>query len=356
MNLRRLVLLLVLFVTTGMAYLIWTVQHKARAARVPDVDTSWLQQPENDDAPQRKQFHDELKGYIEKEDFKSLERIAADLTAHKARFSGGDWKLKRFYEAVSSPPSGYTTERVDWPVRIASIRKWTEQMPDSVYAVIALAEVQVGSAWNQRGTGYADSVTQEGRKGFNAGLDEAEKTLNKIADRRSACPAWFATMQRIGLGSKWDLQRMQSLLDEAVKVEPLYFDFYVEHAQYLMPRWYGTQGDWERFAEKSADSIGGNEGAILYSEICWQISRHYDYETYYTENHVSYPRIRAGFVERMKRYGPSYRYMNAFCIMAGAANDRITTRALMDRIGDHWEPDFWQDKKYFDDYKSWAAQ
>jgi hypothetical protein len=41
--------------------------------------------------------------------------------------------------------------------------------------------------------------------------------------------------------------------------------------------------------------------------------------------------------------------------MAGAAQDRITTKALLNRIGENWEPDFWIERKYFDGYKTWAG-
>ncbi len=77
---------------------------------------------------------------------------------------------------------------------------------------------------------------------------------------------------------------------------------------------------------------------------------------FYQQNHVVWKRIKAGFIQREKKYGVSKRYLNAFAFMAGSAPDRATTRVLMSKIGDQWDPIVWQEKHYFDGYKKWANQ
>jgi hypothetical protein len=55
-------------------------------------------------------------------------------------------------------------------------------------------------------------------------------------------------------------------------------------------------------------------------------------------------------------YGASPRNLNAFCLLAGSAGDRQTTRELFDRLGDDWDPVVWKERHYFDDYRKWAFE
>jgi hypothetical protein len=121
-----------------------------------------------------------------------------------------------------------------------------------------------------------------------------------------------------------------------------------------MPRWRGEEGDWERFADKSAARLGGQEGSIVYGHIAWQISKFYRGHDFFDQNAVSWPRVKQGFIDREAVYGTSVRNLNAFCLLAGAAADRETTRKLLMRIGDQWDPGVWQEWKYLEGYRKWA--
>jgi hypothetical protein len=153
---------------------------------------------------------------------------------------------------------------------------------------------------------------------------------------------------------------MKQLQESGAAVEPLYYEIYSSHAHYLLPRWHGSPGDWETFAADAATKLSKTEGLqeanILYSEICWRMSRYYSGSEFFQQNKVSWKGIKQGFMDRQQNYGSSIRYLNAFCQLAGSAGDKGTTRALMTRIGDRWEPDFWVEKKYFDGYKKWAFE
>jgi hypothetical protein len=303
----------------------------------------------------RNQFVAEIEQHLNKEEFDELEKIADKITKDKERFPGGDWKLDRFYEAIH-PPSDYKNIKVNWPERITKLEKWIDQKPKSIYAAIALGCAQIGKAWDTRGAGLANEVSKKQMSEFENQLKQAEATLTKVSDRRKECPHWYRDMQQIGLGLGYDLETMTKYLEEATTLEPLYWAAYEAHAVYLLPRWYGKPGDWERFAAEASNKVGGNEGDILYSEICWRMSRYYQADDFFKENNVNYKRIKKSLNLRGLKYGNSVRYMNAYCLLAGGIGDKTTTKALMNRIGDQWEPDFWEDKKYFDGYKKWASE
>lgn len=303
----------------------------------------------------RNQFISEIEQHLNKEEFDELEKIADELTKGKSRFPGGDWKIDRFYEAIQ-PSTGYKTVKVDWPERIAKLKKWTAQKPKSVYANIALGCAQIGNAWDIRGSGLVDTVSHKQMADFMEMLKQAETILNKISEKRKDCPHWYRDMQQVGLGLGYDLATMTKYFEEVTALEPLYWSAYEGHAVYLLPRWHGHPGDWEHFAEAASNKIGGAEGDILYSEIAWRISRYYDADQFFKENNVNYIRIKKSLNLRGLKYGTSVRYLNAYCLLAGGIGDKTTTKALMNRIGDQWEPDFWKEKKYFDGYKKWASE
>lgn len=55
------------------------------------------------DIEKRKSFFAEIRKNVINEKFDQLETTAAELQKSKARFPGGDWKARRFYEAVTIP-------------------------------------------------------------------------------------------------------------------------------------------------------------------------------------------------------------------------------------------------------------
>jgi hypothetical protein len=114
-----------------------------------------------------------------------------------------------------------------------------------------------------------------------------------------------------------------------------------------------SSGDWEDFADRNADRVGGREGSVVYSHIAWQISKLHRGHEFFDDNRVSWSRIKQGFIDREALYSASLRNLNAFCKLAA---DRPTARELLARIGDEWDPGVWRERKYFDDYRKWAAQ
>jgi len=316
---------------------------------LPHMDT-----PAQNDIEERQIFFAEIGNDLKNEKYDELESIESDITKTKARFPGGDWKLVRFLEALQEPEREKESTEVQWEYYLSKLRKWNTMNPRSCAAKVYLASGLISYAWKARGPDYASTVTKEGWSSFSKRLDEAEKILVETENDCKTSINWYTAMQSIALGKGWTRGQSDHLLQEAVQVEPKYWDFYVNHAYYLLPRWYGSPGEWEKFTEESASKFSADEGDVFYSVICWQISRFYESGTYFKETKVDWKRIKNGFVLRAKLYGPSYRYLNAFCFMAGDMLEISTAKTLFKLIGDNWEPDFWSDKKGFEDYRAWV--
>ncbi|HEX5732618.1 MAG TPA: hypothetical protein VF131_07265 [Blastocatellia bacterium] len=307
-----------------------------------------------DAAESVEELSNRLQQHLIKQDFAALEKIARQLRGTRARFPGGDWKLYRFYRALALPEGGSAAPEQTWKQRMEQLSKWIDMHPYSVTARTALGEALTGYAWKARGDGYADTVTKEGWRLFKARLIQAELVMYEAGKLAEKCPHSYCVRQDIALGQGWELTRYEQLFEEATELEPSYIHFYSNKGRYLMPRWFGEEGDWERFADETASRFGGKEGSMLYSHIAWQISKNYRGADFFNETKASWPRIRQGFIDREELYGASNRILNAFCKLAGYAGDRILARSLFVRIGDNCDQEIWKEKKYFDGHKAWA--
>ncbi len=74
-------------------------------------------------------------------------------------------------------------------------------------------------------------------------------------------------MQQLAIAQGWNRSQARQLLDQAVAFEPDYYHYYREHANYLLPKWYGEPGEAEAFAEEASNKVGGQEGKFVYFEI-----------------------------------------------------------------------------------------
>lgn len=299
-------------------------------------------------------FKADVRAMLDADQFDRLDALSDEVNRTKARFPGGDWKSSRFQQALEAPVGGADASDLEWNLLIARLKVWRDRRPDSMAAAIALTDAATGYGWKARGTGFNRSVTTEGRRLLGARLALADGVLADVARRASPTPEWYRAMIDSGRVRGWDRRQVTDLFERAEAVEPRYLPVYSAMAKYLMPRWFGKEGEWERFAESSAQRLGDREGAVVYSSIAWQLSTMYSGHVFFEENRVSWPLVKQGFVAREALYGASLRNLNAFCELAGSAGDRETTRQLLLRIGDQWDPETWKERKYFDGYWKWA--
>jgi hypothetical protein len=156
--------------------------------------------------------------------FEQLDCLADSTRSNKEVFPGGTWKLHTIYVGLEEPPLHATQK--DWKDHIGLLKKWVAARPQSITARVAFAEACVNYAWDARGRGYADSVSQNGWKLFEQRSAEGRKSLQQASFLRDKCPEWYVAMQDVALAQGWDPGAKQALLEQAVKFEPNYFYYY----------------------------------------------------------------------------------------------------------------------------------
>lgn len=136
---------------------------------------------------------------LKEEQFAALDCTADAFRASKARFSGGAWKLNAVYGGLEDPWVGHATEE-DWQDHIARVQRWVASNPTSITARIALSQSYSSYAWDARGKGTSDTVSQSGWKLFEQRLDKAKETLDEAASLDAKCPEWYVAMARVARG------------------------------------------------------------------------------------------------------------------------------------------------------------
>jgi hypothetical protein len=296
-------------------------------------------------------YRSTISGLLDSEDFKQLDCIADSVRSNKTRFAGGFWQLRSFYRGVSEV-QGHATEE-DWRTRIEHLQKWSTANPTSITARVALAEAYTSYAWHARGDGMGDTVTDNGWKLFGQRIDQARMTLEDASSLPSRCPEWYSAMLLVARAQGWDIDKVTELLKKAAAFAPDYYYNYRSLAVYMLPKWEGQDGDASRFAEDSANRVGGAQGDILYFQIATGIVCACDEPEFIR---MSWPRLQKGYEALEKQYGASVSMLNTFALMATKNGDSVAADAVFKRIGDNFDKEEWVTQDFFNQMKTWASQ
>jgi len=273
--------------------------------------------------------------------FQELDKLANDLRASKTQTADGTWHLKVLYEVLVGLPD--TASEAEWQARLEFCRQWTRAMPDSITARVAWGTVHKNYAWHARGYGFANTVDNAGWKLFSARLRDAREILMAARNLEAKCPVWWDTMQFVALGLQWDLKSYDSLFNEAVAFEPNYAFFYFDKCMYLLPRWYGKEGDWQRFAFEASDKLGGEAGDILYARMGWRIHFRAFYDGFLRDAGYSWDRMRRGLELTVKKYPNSISAVSELAYLAYQAENQLEARRAFESLGNRVDHSVWDD-------------
>jgi hypothetical protein len=122
-----------------------------------------------------------------------------------------------------------------------------------------------------------------------------------------------------------------------------------------LPGWHGTPGEWERFAAKTRDSIGGEEGLKMYYAIGSDISNYYRSTFFKANGPVSWADIRKGFQIWVRQYGANVYDMNEFGALAQTASDpQAACKTFSYLTSEDYEPIIWKNKEGFENRRKLA--
>lgn len=293
----------------------------------------------------------ETRRLVQAEDTAGLEALADELRRSRARLDGGTWMLSSFYKTACSLPSDpEQTGRV-----MDFFRRWARERPDSVTAQVCLAAALTNHAWQARGGGWADSVTDEGWRLFANRLDEALAVLERAATLEEKCPAWTEVAQRVALGQGWDRDRYLEMVNTAIRQEPTYGRYYTNTAYWMTPRWNGEPGDLEQWIAQTADLQPEADRDRHYAFLVWMADRMpVGGEIVFAPDRLDWDRTQRGLARWAEEEPENLMVSFQWLRLALLADDREAARRQFDRIGGKYFPDMWNDAEEFESARLFA--
>jgi len=279
------------------------------------------------------------------EKFEALDQIANEARSTRATFPGSFWKIHLIYAALKEPAGGMQASEADWTQQLGHLQHWKEQKPDSITARVALAWFYNSYGWKARGTGYADSVTQEGWGLLEERAHMARKILEEASTLPAKCPEWFLAMLAVARSEGWESAETNALFEKAAAFDSDYYYYHRTQADSLLPKWGGEEGDVAKFAWTIADRIGGKKGDLMYYQIGSFLNCACDNDRQL--NQLSWPRLKQGYAALVELYGTSIFHLNKMAYMASMAGDDDYAKGLFTQIGDNWDKDTWREHDYF---------
>lgn len=300
-----------------------------------------------------KGYYANVEALLQQENFKELDRLADEARSSKARFPGGGWLLYSFYGAATYRAGATDASEEEAQAVLQKLQRWTTARPQSITARVALAYAYVAWAWKARGDGAADTVKEDAWPIFEDRIRQAGTILTTAWELPEKCPQWFVVMQEVARAEGWDKEKVNDLFEKAIALEPDYYYNYESHARFLLPQWYGEEGEAAKFAGEAADRLGGKRGDILYFQIAAALDCKCAKDTYLSN--TDWPRIRRGYDALEELYGAFPLKLNQIAYMAVKARDPEYAERIFARIGDNWNQSVWKDLQYFQKSREWAA-
>lgn len=280
--------------------------------------------------------------------FDELEKMASALRSSKETFGNGSWKIAQFYQAFACREDEPESM---WTLHQQIHRDWITAKPASVTAQVAYADFLTDYAWRARGSGYVDSVTEEGWRLFRERMASARAALDEARKLKEKDPYLWLVGLEIARGQEWSKAEYDSWLTEAKSIEPKFWGYDTERAFSLLPRWYGKPGEWEAYAEEASARPDGL-GAETYARIVIHLRGYH--ENIFTESKASWPKVRDGLAEMRKKYPTSLEIVSHSALLATMGQDRALAKAMFDQLGDTYLPGVWRRPERFVHFRTWA--
>jgi hypothetical protein len=306
------------------------------------------------EAPEIEEYERLLRKHLEAGDFEWLDNEAATQRLKKERLPGGYLKLRRIYKIMATPAERNGKAEA-WETHLAKLELWSKQRPTSITPRVALAHAWIDFGWEARGTGSFNTVTQQGRSLFVSRLEKAETILSDAAKLNEKCPEWYLATMVVAKAQGWDREEFENVFAAGVALEPTYNNLYIAKAGYLLPQWNGKPGEWERFAEESANKLGGEEGDVLLFTIYSSMMEDHSLDFMNTHKQLA-PRLLRGFRAIEKLYGSSSHRLNEAALISIFANVPQTTADLMKQIGEDYDESVWRSKTNFEMFRQLALK
>ena len=304
---------------------------------------------ETPDQKQAEEIREKTLALVESRDFTALDSVGADFLKSKERDAEGGWKLGDFYDSFELRDNLPTPL---WERRRGFLEEWIAAKPESQTARIALAQFYIDYAWRARGSGYADTVTEEGWRLMGERLEKSGNSLGEAAEKLTITdPMFFQTGLKVLLGAGGSPDSFDGLVAGSLEIAPDYWGSLSARAYSLLPRWHGETGDWEAFAKFIAEE-NDPYGKEQYAFIVLQ--RHAFDSSSVDPRRLDWDLFKKSVRELFEKYPEAVTNISRAAFIATVADDRDFAKECFALLGDRCVPAVWKVNGRMCHYRNWA--
>jgi len=284
-------------------------------------------------------FRARVRDLFNKEKFSDLESLVNPLRK-KDEYWAGLSALNAFYLVVDRPEKPDDAAEKE---HFERLERWQKAMPDSLTPRIALGDAYLHYAWVARGTGYADTITEQGAKLMKTRAAKASDYFEEALKLKPADPDPYVGMMEVLQLQGASLEEQYDYFNAGRKIAPRHFPLYTELAKILLPKWYGAPGDVAKYAAKLRKEIGGELGDEIYFRMAAYYLQEYGGDRqFFARTGFDYEALRPGILIALRDYPENARLYNSCCYLACKGDDKELARRLLPRLdAATFEPTCW---------------
>jgi hypothetical protein len=236
-------------------------------------------------------------------------------------------------------------DKPEWERFFKAMDAWDQAYPDSPYSRIARTDALIDHAWEARGSGFANTVTEEGWKLHGERLAQAYKT-HQLAGKLGGTKhkAYWLNYLTLCRALQASPEKTLEVAEAGLKEFPTETTLYSAYCNTLLPRWGGEPGEWQKWLhaqQKDAKWPGGEMDPESYAMILskmFKLIRNSD-GPFFADPNLSWEKAKQGLIRIMDKHPDSIYWKTITATLAWAAGDTdmsAKTLATMKGQFDAW--------------------
>lgn len=256
----------------------------------------------------------EINQAVANNNYERLDDIADYYSSNHSKMEYGIPCIYRFYKHIGNAPKA----------NINFFEEWKKQTGSDT-AIISQANAYISLAWKARGSGYSNTVSDDGWITFKEKLQKAEEILLNNQSLKKY-PSYYSALQSVYHGLAKSSEEYFKLVDEAIARYPRFYTIRYDAIYYLTPRWYGTAELWNNYAEETFNSVPDEDKYKVYARIL--LFQFTFFDNILIETGASWKRAKTGFKQILKETGNDEFTYAAYTYLACIQGDQKVAQKL----------------------------
>ncbi len=293
-------------------------------------------------------FAAQITEWREQADIAKLEEVAERLRDTRAKFRTGRSQLELFYDIVGH--GGLFDLDPPWAARLDFFADWMQQRPQSTTPRLCAADLLIAYAWQARGEGLANTLSERDRALFQERLTLAHEHALAAAELADDQPAVFMMLIHSAHGLTRNVAASRQHALRALRLDPAYIEVVQFMGTALLPRWYGRPGDLHDFGTDAVNTTRSSQGNAMYAVLAETVIQYELPEFTYQE--LKWNQIKQGYKDLIERHPEARGRRAEYIIHACRAGDRDAAEAAFAEYGGSYEESGFDGEHYYDAYRN----